>query len=142
MSSLVRWIKRLDAKFAPIAAQFVALEAKLAPKTVVATANADITAADALRGIVVSNKGAVGEVIFSLPEATPGMHVTAVVQAAQLLSLDPVDTEIIYGINGVALTEDVAIKANALGETIQLVCLEAGYWSVAAYTGTWSVNAA
>ena len=135
MSSLIRWIKRLEAKF-PL------LEAKLAPKTVIATAATDIAAADALRGIVVSNKGASGEVVFSLPAAEPGMHVTAIVQAAQLLSLDPVDTEIIYGVNGVALTEDVAIKANALGETIQLVCLEAGYWSVAAYTGTWSATGA
>lgn len=126
MSSLIRWIKRL--------------ESRETPKTIVATAATSIAHTDALRGVVVSNKGAAGEVIFSLPAAVPGMRVAAVVQAVQTLSLDPVDTEIIYGTNGVALTEDAAIKANALGETIQLVCLEKGYWSVEAFTGTWAAT--
>jgi hypothetical protein len=128
MSSLIRWIKRL--------------ESREAPKTIVATAATTIAHTDAIRGVVVSNKGAAGEVVISLPAAVPGMRVTGVVQAAQLLSLDPVDTEIIYGTNGVALTEDAAIKANAIGETIQLVCVEAGFWVVTASAGTWSATGA
>jgi hypothetical protein len=108
----------------------------------VATAARTITPAEANRGIYVSNIGATGEVIFSLPAAVVGMRVNAIVGAAQLLSLDPVDGDIIHGVAGVAQTEDVAIKANAVGETIQLVCLQTGKWFVAAYTGTWSTTAA
>ena len=128
MSSLIRWIKRL--------------ESRETPKTIVATANTTIAHTDAIRGVVVSNKGAGGEVVVSLPAAVPGMRVTGVVQATQLLGFDPVDTEIIYGTNGVALTEDVAIKANAIGETIQLVCVEKGFWVVTAFNGTWTTTGA
>lgn len=128
MSTITRWIK--------------SIEARLVPDTIVATANTVITPAQARQGVVVSNKGAAGEVVFSLPAAVPGMRVTAVVQSAQLLSLDPVDTEIIYGTNGVALTEDVAIKANAVGETLQLVCVEKGFWTVTASAGTWTTTGA
>jgi uncharacterized protein (DUF362 family) len=125
---LIRWIKRI--------------ESRQVPDTVVATNNTTITHAQAIQGVVVSNKGAGGEVVVSLPAAVPGMRVTGVVQAAQLLGFDPVDTEIIYGTNGVALTEDVAIKANAVGETIQLVCVEKGFWVVTAFSGTWTTTGA
>lgn len=114
----------------------------MTPKAIVTTAAIAITDSDAMRGVVVSNKGAGAEVVISLPAARVGMSVTAVVQAVQLLSLDPVDTEIIYGTNGVALTEDAAIKANALGETIHLVCLQDGFWTVTAFTGTWTATGA
>jgi hypothetical protein len=126
MSALIRWIKKV--------------ESRLTPVTVVATANTEITHLQAKQGVVVSNRGASGEVVFSLPPAVPGMRVTGVVQAAQTLSLDPVDTEIIFGTNGVALTEDAAIKANAVGETIQLVCLQPGFWTVTAFNGTWGAT--
>ena len=128
MSTLIRWIKRL--------------EGNLTPKTIVATAATAITHADAVRGVVVSNKGASAEVVVSLPAAVPGMRVTGVVQAVQLLSFDPVDTEIVYGTAGVALTEDVAIKGNALGEYITLTCLEKGFWTVTSFSGTWTATAA
>lgn len=123
---LIRWIKRI--------------ESRQVPETIVATAATTITHQQAKQGIVVSNKGAAAEVVVSLPPAFPGMRVTGVVQAAQTLSLDPVDTEIVYGTNGVALTEDAAIKANAVGETIQLVCVERGYWLVTAFAGTWAAT--
>jgi hypothetical protein len=126
MNSLIRWIKRL--------------EARLYPKTIVATGDIEISQTDALRGVVVVNKGATGTVVVSLPAALPGMRVTGVVAAVQTFELDPVDTEIIYGTNGVALTEDVSIKANAVGETIQLVCLEKGFWTVVAFNGTWGAT--
>lgn len=124
---LIRWIKRL--------------ESRETPKVIVATAAVTISDSDARRGVVVSNKGAGAEVVVSLPAARPGMRVTAVVQAAQLLSLDPVDTEIVYGTAGVAQTEDVAIKGNAVGETITLTCLETGFWVVTAFNGVWDPDA-
>jgi hypothetical protein len=128
MNSLIRWIKRL--------------EARLYPKTIVATGNIEISQTDALRGVVVSNRGASGEVIAALPAALPGMRVSGVVQAVQLLSFDPDGTEIIYGTNGASLTAGVPIKGNAAGECIQLVCVEKGAWVVEAFNGTWTATAA
>lgn len=118
------------------------VKSRIIPTVLVKTSAYTIKADEALYGCVVSNIGASGEVIFSLPTAAPGMRVNAIVQAAQLLTLDPVDGDIIYGIAGVAQTEDVAIKANAIGETVQLVCLQANKWLIVAYTGTWTVTAA
>jgi len=118
------------------------VKGRIIPTVLNKTANYTVKADEALYGAVVSNIGATGEVIFSLPAAVPGMRVNAIVQAAQLLTLDPVDGDIIHGTVGVAQTEDVAIKANAVGETVQLVCLVTGKWYVAAYTGTWTVTAA
>jgi hypothetical protein len=118
------------------------VKGRIIPTVLNKTANYTVKADEALYGTVVSNIGATGEVIFSLPAAVPGMRVNAIVQSPQLLTLDPVDGDIIHGIAGVAQTEDVAIKANAVGETVQLVCLVTGKWYVAAYTGTWTVTAA
>jgi hypothetical protein len=126
-NTLIRWIKRI--------------EARQVPDTVVATAATTITPAQARQGVVVSNLGASGEVVFSLPAATPGMRVTAVVQTAQLLTLDPVDGDIVYDTVGVAQTEDVAIKGNLVGETITLTCLQAGKWVTTAFNGAWDEDA-
>lgn len=125
---LIRWIKRI--------------EARQVPETIVATAATDITPAQARQGIVVSNRGASGEVIVSLPAATVGMRVAGIVNTAQLLSFDPDGTEIIYGIAGVSLTAGVPIKGNAAGECVQLVCVEPGSWSVVSYNGVWTATGA
>ena len=118
------------------------IKAKITPSVVVATANTTITADQALYGVVVSNIGASGEVIFTLPPGKPGMRVQAIVGAVQLLSIDPNGTEIIYSTAGVSLTAGVPIKANSLGEVIELVCLTAGNWYVANFTGTWTSTGA
>ena len=128
MSSLIRWIKRL--------------ESRETPKTIVATATTTISYEDATRGVVVSNRGAGAEVIINLPAAVPGMRVAGIVQSAQLLSFDPNGTEIIYGTAGVSLTAGVPIKANAAGECITLVCVEKGSWSVEGFVGVWTATGA
>lgn len=128
MNTLIRWIKRL--------------ESRIAPKTLVATGNVTVTQSEALQGVVVSNRGASGEVIVSLPAALPGMRISGVVQAVQLLSFDPNGTEIVYGIAGVSLGAGNPIKGNAAGECIQLVCVEKGSWSVEAYQGVWTATGA
>jgi hypothetical protein len=121
----------------------LSVKARTTPKTLIRTANSTITAADALYGgCIVSNKGAAGAIIFNLPPALPGMRVGAIVQAAQLLAIDPNGTEIILGIAGVSLGAGVIIQANALGECIELVCLEKGIWSVISYVGVWTATGA
>ena len=110
------------------------------PVTVSATGGA-VTAAQALRGVTVSNLGAAGAAAFTLPSAVPGMRVTAVVQVAQELRLDPDGTETIAlpstGVQGAA---GKYLTANALTESVQLICLTAGTWDCISYTGTWTAE--
>jgi hypothetical protein len=92
--------------------------------------------------VIVSNRGAQGEVIVSLPAAEPGMRVAGVCNVSQLLSFDPNGTEIIFGTDGITLTAGVPIKGNAAGESIELVCIETGIWNVLSRSGTWTATAA
>lgn len=114
---------------------------QIAPVSV-ATAARTITPAEATRGIYVSNLNATGEVVFTLPIAVPGMRVSAVVQAAQLLTLQPATGGLILGTTGVAQSLNAPIKGNAVGETTQLVCFTPTRWVTVAFNGTWTPTAA
>jgi hypothetical protein len=127
MSALFRIIQRI--------------EARLRPAAVVATANTTVTRDQAWNEVVVSNKAATGAVTFALPAAERGMRVTAIVQAAQELRLDPNGTETAALANGVQQTAGKYIVADAIGETISLVCLTPGTWDVENHNGTWTAQA-
>ena len=131
MSSLIRWIKRL--------------EVKLGSSVTVATAATTITRDQAsyAGGAVVSNNGASGAVTFSLPAAVPGLRVTAIVKAAQELRLDPNGTETIAlpssGVQGAA---GKYLTGDAVGESVTLLCVVAGTWDhVGPIDGTWTAEA-
>jgi hypothetical protein len=127
MSALFRIIKRI--------------EARLRPAAVVATANTTVTRDQAWNEVVVSNRGASGAVTFALPAAEVGMRVTAIVQAVQELRLDPSGTQTIALANGVQQAAGKYIVADAIGETISLVCLRPGAWDVENHNGTWTAEA-
>src|SRR5688572_3805178 len=73
-------------------------------------------------GVTVSNLGAAAAVTFTLPKATPGMRVHAIVQAAQELRLDPdgATDSVALPSTGVQSTDGAYITANAIGETVEL----------------------
>lgn len=129
MSTLIRWIKRV--------------EARLRPTVIVATASTAITTDQARFGAVVSNQGASGAVTFSLPAAEKGMRVTALVQAAQELRLDPSGTETIgLPATGVQQAAGKYVTADAVGESLELVCLVDGTWTpIGGADGTWTAEA-
>lgn len=134
MKTIIGWLKRLTARV-------TTLEEASTPVVVSGTTTPiTITAAQALKGAVVSNLGASGAVEFDLPAAKVGMSITAVVHATQNLGLDPNGTEKIFTPAGVDLTAGVPIVANAQGEFVRLVCLADGVWRAADYAGTWSAN--
>ena len=109
------------------------------PPVSVAAAGGAISAQSAIAGAYVSNLGASGAATFTLPAAVVGMRVTAIVQVAQELRLDPNGTETIaLPSTGVQSAAGAYITANALTESVQLVCLTAGTWDVISYTGTWT----
>lgn len=111
------------------------------PAVTVSAVDATVSALQATGGIIVSNAGASGAATFALPAALVGMKVSAVVEAAQELRLDPNGTETIAlpssGVQGAA---GKYLTANAIGENVDLVCLTAGTWDVLGYTGTWTAE--
>lgn len=103
------------------------------------TTGGTVTRAQAVRGITLSNIGATGTITFALPPATPGLKVSAIVEAAQQLRLDPSGTETIaLPSTGVQSAAGAYIVADALAETVDLVCITKGTWSVQNFQGTWT----
>lgn len=92
-------------------------------------------------GVVVSNKGRGAATTFTLPPAKLGMRVSAVVQAAFELRLDPNGSEsVALPSTGVQSTAGAYIGADAIGETVDLVCLTVGTWDCLNYNGTWTAT--
>jgi hypothetical protein len=102
---------------------------------------ADYTVKLTENGTGFSTVGAGGAVVFALPAATVGLHYYFRVGAAQELRIDPNGVETISlpsdGIPGAA---GKYLTANAIGETVHLVCAVAGTWSVFGFTGTWTAE--
>lgn len=101
------------------------------------------TAADTLKagenGTVHTNKGAAGTIALTLPPGVVGMSFFFYVGAAQILQIEPAAGEFIsLPSTGVAEAADDYIAADAIGETVHLMCCETGKWAVMGYTGTWS----
>lgn len=89
-----------------------------------------------------TNAGASGAVTLTLPAATPGLHYHFRVSAAQELRIDPNGTETIsLPSTGVPGAAGKYLSADAVGETVHLVCAVAGSWSVIGHTGTWTAEA-
>lgn len=101
------------------------------------------TAADTLKagecGTVHTNKGAAGTIALTLPPATVGLFFYFYVGAAQILQIEPAAGEqISLPSTGVPEAADDYIAADAIGETVHLMCCEAGKWAVMGFTGTWT----
>lgn len=93
-------------------------------------------------GVVVSNKGRGAITTFTLPPAKVGMRVTAVVQAAKALRLDPDGTETIaLPSTGVQSAAGKYISAALLASSVQLICITEGSWDVITFAGTWTAEA-
>lgn len=101
------------------------------------TANYTVTANDSGTGF--TNSGASAAITFALPAATVGLNYRFSVEAAQELRIDPNGTETIsLPSTGVPSAAGAYIVADAIGETVHIVCAKAGSWRVYGYTGTWT----
>ena len=114
---------------------------KVALRTVEAhTAGDTLTTAES--GSIHTNTGASGAITIVLPAATVGLEYFFRVGAAQELRIDPNGTETIsLPSTGVPGAAGKYLTADAVGETVHLVCCAAGSWSVMGYTGTWTAEA-
>lgn len=117
------------------------IRTRLRPAVIIATASSVEIPYERARqgGVVVSNKGRGAATTFVLPPAVVGMKVSAVVQAAQELRLDPSGTQTIaLPSSGVQQAAGAYIVADAIGETVDIVCITTGTWDVLNFNGTWT----
>ena len=101
------------------------------------TAAASLSANE--NGTIHTNAGAVGEVVLTLPAAVAGLHFYFGVREAQALTIEPATGETIsLPSTGVPESANDFISANAVGETVHLMCVEDGSWACMGFTGTWA----
>lgn len=98
-----------------------------------------LTAAES--GSVHTNAGASGAVVLTLPAAVVGLEFFFGVRVAQQLRIDPSGSETIsLPSTGVPGAAGKYLVADAIGETVHLLCVAAGTWAVMGYTGTWTAE--
>jgi hypothetical protein len=103
------------------------------------TAGDTLTAQES--GTIHTNKGAAGTITIVLPPATVGLQFFFACGAAQELRIDPSGTEkISLPSTGVPGAAGKYLVADAIGETVHLMCCEAGIWHVMGFTGTWTAE--
>jgi hypothetical protein len=103
------------------------------------TAGDTLTTAET--GSVHTSKGASGTIALVLPAATVGLEYFFYVGAVQELRIDPNGSETIsLPSSGAAGAAGKYLTANAIGETVHLLCCEAGTWAVMGFTGTWTAE--
>lgn len=95
----------------------------------------ECTAADS--GKVVTNAGAGGAVAITLPTAAAGYRYTFILMAAQELRITPAAGDAIK-IGTSAGDAAEYFVADAVGETVTLVAVDATNWVATSYIGTWS----
>lgn len=102
---------------------------------------ADDTLTVAESGSLHTNVGASGTITIALPAAVVGLQYMFAVGAAQQLRIDPNGSETIsLPSTGVPGAAGKYLVADAIGETVYLVCASAGSWRVFGYTGTWTAE--
>lgn len=102
---------------------------------------ADYTVLTTENGCGFTNTGASAARVFTLPAATPGLHYWFSVGVAQELRIDPDGTETIsLPSSGVPGAAGKYLTADAIGESVHLMCFNAGNWACVGYTGTWTAE--
>jgi hypothetical protein len=111
----------------------------ISPVSTTSVKTADYTVTIADNGKTFTNTGAAGAVTFAMPAAVAGLKYRFRVGVAQQLRIDPNGTETIsLPSTGVPSAAGAYIVADAIGETVDIQCVEAGSWSVFGFTGTWT----
>jgi hypothetical protein len=111
----------------------------ISPVSTTSVKTADYTVTIADNGKTFTNTGAAGAVTFSMPAAVAGLKYRFRVGVAQQLRIDPNGTETIsLPSTGAPSAAGAYIVADAIGESVDIQCVEAGSWTVFGFTGTWT----
>lgn len=123
------------------------LDGALRGQAVVEAHTAAYAATTADTGKTFTNKGAAGEVDFTLPVAAAGLKFRFSVLAAQIVHVlpgngtDQIGTPSTATVpaTGVPNTAGHGVSATAIGATLELECDEPGLWSVISSAGAWTL---
>lgn len=100
------------------------------------------TIKDSENGTGFTNTGAAAVVTLTLPAAEVGMHYYFVVDDTDGIRIDPNGTETIsLPSTGVPGAAGKYLTADAIGESVHLICAKAGTWAVLGFTGSWTAEA-
>lgn len=106
-------------------------------KVVKKTAN--YTVKESENGQSFSNKGASGAVQFTLPPAKEGLWFRFYVSVAQTLAIFPDGNDLVaLPSTGALQSTGQGISADAIGENVEIQCVEDGKWYVNRSVGTWT----
>ena len=103
---------------------------------VVAKTTTGALTANECRGGVVTNTGAAGAIVLTLPAPVAGMRFKVCLTAALDVDLNPADGTQILGLTNAA--GDAISSAATVGNSIELVALSSTQWAAFAASGTWS----
>lgn len=99
------------------------------------TANGTLTAAECY-GRLITNTGASGAIVLTLPTPVVGMHFRVFLTVAQDVDLNAANgTQILVLTNA---TGDAISSAAGIGNSIELVAVSATTWAAFAVSGTWT----
>lgn len=106
----------------------------------VLTASADTTVTTDQSGMVITNRGAAGTVVISLPAAPiAGVRFIVQVATAQALRIDPGDNDAFYW-NGSKQADGKYLWADDEGEAIEITSNDQGDWITGPVNGTWTIE--
>ena len=88
-------------------------------------------------GTVQTNAGAAGAAAWTLPTAVAGYEYVFVVMAAFELRVTPAAGDVVY-INGVGASAAEYWAADAVGESLHLIAVDATNWIGVSHIGTWT----
>lgn len=107
----------------------------LAGEYVAKTATGTLTAAECYGGII-TNAGASGGIVLTLPTPVKGMHLRVYLTVAQDVDLNAANgTQILSLTNA---TGDAASSDAAIGSFVELIAISATQWQPVAKAGTWT----
>jgi hypothetical protein len=99
------------------------------------TAADELTATES--GSVHTNAGASGNIALTLPTAVAGQEFTFIVMAAHQVQVTPAAGDAIY-VNAVAGDAVEHWWADAVGESVHLIAVDATNWIAVSHIGTWT----
>jgi len=87
-------------------------------------------------GGIITNTGASGAIVLTLPAPVVGMHLRVCLTVSQDVNVDtPAGTQILGLTNGVA---DAISSASAAGNAVELLAVSATQWVTLATSGSWA----
>lgn len=108
----------------------------------VATTNQTLTAGQSGYTIVFNNATGVAAngTMFTLPTAVVGLDYQIVADTGKWFYVKPQSTDIINLVSATTGQRISNSATGAVGDTISLICMTAGQWSVYGRQGTWAVG--